>query len=68
MHDDESLDDDALRARLRAADPADALAPLPPTWLDHRMEQLMTETPTTPAVHRGRHHPTAPPHPPLDRP
>ncbi len=48
--DDRTLGDDALRARLRAADPADALAPLPPTWLDHRMEQLMTDTTTTPAA------------------
>lgn len=49
MHDDDSRGDDALRARLRAADPADALAPLPPTWLDHRMEQLMTDTTTATA-------------------
>lgn len=49
MHDDDSRGDDALRARLRAADPADALAPLPPTWLDHRMEQLMTDTSTATA-------------------
>lgn len=45
MHDD----DRSLRERLRGADPARDLAPLPPTWLDHRMEQIMTDT-TTPAV------------------
>lgn len=42
-------DDRALRQQLRATDPARALAPLPPTWLDHRMEQLMTDTSTATA-------------------
>ena len=45
MHDD----DRSLRERLGHADPARDLAPLPPTWLDHRMEQIMTDS-TTPAV------------------
>ena len=45
MHDD----DRSLRDQLRGADPARDLAPLPPTWLDHRMEQIMTDS-TTPAV------------------
>lgn len=45
MHDDDRL----LREQLRGADPARDLAPLPPTWLDHRMEQLMTDqTPLAP--------------------
>lgn len=44
MHDD----DRSLRERLRGADPARDLAPLPPTWLDHRMEQIMTDAPLTP--------------------
>ncbi len=45
MHDDDRL----LRERLGNADPARDLAPLPPTWLDHRMEQLMTDqTPLAP--------------------
>ena len=45
MHDD----DRALRDHVRGADPARDLAPLPPTWLDHRMEQLMTDqTPHAP--------------------
>ncbi|GAB3136045.1 hypothetical protein [Marisediminicola antarctica] len=39
MHDD----DRALRDELRAADPARALPPASPTWLDHRMEQIMTD-------------------------
>ena len=39
MHDD----DRALRDQLRAADPARALPPASPTWLDHRMEQIMTD-------------------------
>ncbi len=44
MHDD----DRRLRERLGNADPARDLAPLPPTWLDHRMEQIMTDqTPLT---------------------
>lgn len=44
MHDD----DRALRDQLRAADPARALPPASPTWLDHRMEQIMTDqSPTT---------------------
>lgn len=50
MHDDDHL----LREQLRGADPARDLAPLPPTWLDHRMEQIMTDSnppaTTTPAV------------------
>lgn len=44
MHDDDRL----LRERLRGADPARDLAPLPPMWLDHRMEQIMSDTPSTP--------------------
>ena len=44
MHDD----DRALRDELRAADPARTLPPASPTWLDHRMEQIMTDqSPTT---------------------
>lgn len=43
MHDD----DRSLRDQLRSADPARDLAPLPPTWLDHRMEQIMTDTTAT---------------------
>lgn len=43
-------DDRALREQLRSADPARRIAPLPKTWLDHRMEQIMTESTTTPAV------------------
>ncbi|TFD85232.1 MULTISPECIES: hypothetical protein [Cryobacterium] len=39
MHDD----DRALREQLRGADPARALLPASPTWLDHRMEQIMTD-------------------------
>jgi len=46
MHDDDRL----LRERLRGADPARDLAPLPPMWLDHRMEQIMSNTPSTPAA------------------
>lgn len=46
MHDD----DHQLREQLRGADPARDLATLPPTWLDHRMEQIMTDTTTTPAA------------------
>jgi hypothetical protein len=47
MHDD----DRQLREQLRGADPAQNLAPLPSTWLDHRMEQIMTEqTTAAPAV------------------
>ena len=42
--------DRTLREQLRAADPARRIAPLPETWLDHRMEQIMTETSTTPAA------------------
>ncbi len=41
-------DDRALRQQLRATDPARALAPLPPTWLDHRMEQIMTDPTVAP--------------------
>ncbi len=44
MHDDER----SLRDQLQRADPARDLAPLPPTWLDHRMEQIMTDAPLTP--------------------
>jgi hypothetical protein len=36
-------DDLRLREQLRRADPARELAPLPPTWLDHRMEQIMSD-------------------------
>lgn len=43
MHDDDRL----LREQLSSADPTRDLAPLPPTWLDHRMETIMTNT--TPA-------------------
>ena len=47
MHDD----DRALRDQLRAADPARALPAASPMWLDHRMEQIMTDqSPTTTAV------------------
>lgn len=46
MHDD----DRSLREQLQRADPARGLAPLPPTWLDHRMEQIMTDAPLTPAA------------------
>jgi hypothetical protein len=54
MHDD----DRALRDQLRAADPARALPPASLTWLDHRMEQLMTDqflatTTVTPEAPRG---------------
>lgn len=42
--------DRALREQLRAADPAQRIAPLPDTWLDYRMEEIMIETTTTPAV------------------
>ena len=40
-------DDRALRDQLRAADPARALPPASPTWLDHTMEQIMTDQSTT---------------------
>ena len=43
MHDD----DRALRDQLRAADPARALPPASPTWLDHRLEQIMTDQSST---------------------
>lgn len=46
MHDDDRL----LRERLRGADPARDLAPLPPMWLDHRMEQIMSDPTSTPAT------------------
>ncbi|MBG6214928.1 MAG: hypothetical protein LH475_10865 [Cryobacterium sp.] len=47
MHDD----DRALQDQLRAADPARTLPPASPTWLDHRMEQIMTDqTPSTGTV------------------
>jgi hypothetical protein len=55
MHDDDRL----LRERLRGADPARDLAPLPPMWLDHRMEQIMSDTPSTPT--RETEAPSAPP-------
>jgi len=43
MHDDDRM----LREQLHVADPARNLAPLSPTWLDHRMEQIMSDsTPT----------------------
>jgi len=38
-------DDRALREQLRAADPARALPPASPTWLDHTMEHIMTDQP-----------------------
>ncbi len=37
-----------LRNRVRAADPARTIAALPETWLDHRMEQIMTDSTPTP--------------------
>jgi hypothetical protein len=43
MHDD----DHRLREQLRRVDPARDLAPLPPTWLGHRMEQMMTDPTAT---------------------
>jgi hypothetical protein len=43
MHDD----DQQLRDELRRFDPAHDLAPLPPTWLGHRMEQIMTDSTDT---------------------
>jgi hypothetical protein len=47
MHDDNR----ALRDQLRAADPARALPPASPTWLDHRMEQIMSDqSPATTTV------------------
>ena len=46
MHDD----DRQLREQLRGADPARDLAPLPPMWLDHRMEQIMSDPTSTPAT------------------
>ncbi|CAN5340361.1 hypothetical protein BH09ACT4_BH09ACT4_00980 [soil metagenome] len=36
-------DDRALRDQLRAADPARALLPASPPWLDHRLEQIMSD-------------------------
>lgn len=40
--------DRALRDQLRAADPARALPPVSPTWLDQRMEQVVIDqSPTT---------------------
>jgi len=41
-------DDRELRNRVRAADPARTIAALPETWLDHRMEQIMTDSTPTP--------------------
>jgi uncharacterized protein GlcG (DUF336 family) len=52
MHDDDHL----LREQLRRIDPARDLAPQPPTWLSHRMEQIMTDSTGTvaaPARKRG---------------
>jgi len=49
MHDD----DRALHDQLRAADPARAMLPASPTWLDHRMEQIMSDQPPTPTVTPG---------------
>jgi len=46
-------DDRALRDRLRAADPARAMPPASPTWLDHRMEQIMSDQSPTPTVTPG---------------
>lgn len=47
MHDD----DHRLREQLRHIDPARDLAPHSPTWLSHRMEQIMTApTSTAPAT------------------
>lgn len=43
MHDD----DQRLREQLRRVDPVRDLAPFPPTWLDHRMEQTMTDSTDT---------------------
>jgi len=44
-------DDRVLRDQLRAGDPARALPPASPTWLDHRMEQIMTDqSPTSTTV------------------
>lgn len=40
MHDD----DHVLREQLRGVDPARDLAPIPAMWLDHRMEQIMTDS------------------------
>jgi len=45
--------DRTLREQLRAVDPARRTAPLPDTWLDHRMEQIMNETTTTPVTPTG---------------
>ena len=53
MHDDDRL----LREQLHGADPARNLAPLSPTWLDHRMEQIMSDstlTATTPPAEPAR--------------
>ncbi|WP_283498990.1 hypothetical protein [Cryobacterium sp. PH31-O1] len=46
MHDD----DRAVRVQLQSADPAHELPPVSPTWLDHRMEQIMTTQPTITTV------------------
>lgn len=45
-------DDRRLQEQLRAADPARALAPVTPEWLDHRMEQIMSDTTTAPTTDR----------------
>lgn len=54
MHDS----DDPLREQVRKSDPARDLAPVPRTWLDHRMEQIVTESsgskPTTSMRSRRR--------------
>jgi len=50
-------DDRLLREQLHGADPARNLAPLSPRWLDHRMEQIMsdsTPTATTPPAQPAR--------------
>lgn len=46
-------DDRELRNRVRAADPARTIAALPETWLDHRMEQIMTDSTPTPISTTG---------------
>ena len=52
MREGEPMDDDdrTLREQMRAADPAREIALLPETWLDHRMEHIMTETEISPAA------------------
>lgn len=55
-------DDRALRDQLRAADPARALPPASPTWLDHTMEQIMTDQSTTATTTTTTATPEAPRH------